>query len=111
MYRYHCQLADALDGDTVRVTVDLGFHAFMRIRVRLVGLDAANIHGPGGPEARQFVIDWFAAHPDAVLASTKTGKYGRWLGTFSAGDESLNDALIANGHAVAWDGTGPRPAG
>jgi len=37
-------------------------------------------------------------------------KYGRWLATVTLPDGTDYAQLaITTGHAVAWDGTGPRP--
>ena len=39
-----------------------------------------------------------------ILESQGVGKYGRCLGNIFFGDQNLNDLLITEGHAVAYQG-------
>ena len=39
MYTYRAKLVKVVDGDTVDLDVDLGFHTTLRIRGRLIGVD------------------------------------------------------------------------
>ena len=47
----------------------------------------------------------FKKHKNSfILQSQGVGKYGRCLGEIFFGDVKLNDLLITEGHAVAYDG-------
>ena len=40
MYEYHAVVDRVVDGDTLDVTIDLGFHAHIKTRVRMEGMNA-----------------------------------------------------------------------
>lgn len=102
-YQYRCKPHRVVDGDTVDLDVDLGFHLTVRIRVRLAGIDTPERGQAGFKEASAFVASWIAdvQDGDLVVQTEKTGKYGRWLGviTTTYSDQSLNRALVEAGLA------------
>jgi micrococcal nuclease len=114
MYEYKVKSVDHIvDGDTLDVTVDLGFHISHRIRVRLLGIDTPESRtrdleekARGLDSKRYFtevVTQWVES--DTLFVKTeKKGKYGRYLGTlFSPTHEStLNDHMIESGYAVVY---------
>lgn len=111
-YTYRATVLDVLDGDTMRVRFDAGFRVFVEAPLRLLGLNTPERRSTAGVEAATFVRVWFERNQELLVTTEKDPeKYGRWLGTVvSAGTgEVLNETLIANGLAVAWDGTGSRP--
>lgn len=112
-YDYACQLIRVIDGDTIVVDIDLGFRMRAMMPIRLLGINTPEMNTTAGKAARQWVLDWFNAHTAIRITTLKDPeKYGRWLGTIRpevAGAVSLNDALVAAGVAVAYDGHGPRP--
>ena len=108
-----------LDGDTIDVTIDLGFDLYKKERVRVAGVDT--------PEKRTRDLEEKALGIDATnwlkqkLEDTiggeyeltirtelkgGVGKYGRLLGWLYVGDEevSLNEDMIEEGYAWAYDG-------
>ena len=58
------KIVRVVDGDTVDLDVDLGFHVHTKVRCRLVGVDMHDNLDEDG-------YLYFTTH--------KTGKYGRWL--------------------------------
>jgi micrococcal nuclease len=115
MWQYKAQLIKAVDGDTVDLMVDLGFKIYSKIRVRLSGVDTPERGEPGYHGATQYVEDWFGTQGDrCILETTKTGKYGRWLGTIwpvrSPPDEegerdyrTLNKCLLDDNQGVPYE--------
>lgn len=115
MFEYRAKVMRVIDGDTVEVEIDLGFHIFVRDTVRLYGVNTPETHGPkaktekvAGLEATAFVQSWVTKNPMVTLRSHDARalgqeKYGRWLAVVSPafGGTSLNDELIQAGHAVA----------
>lgn len=103
-YLYRVTLGDVHDGDTVWVTIDLGFYLAHRVPVRLAGINAPELAAPAGQQARDALIAFVAAHPGQWLAQTyKSGedKYRRWLARLIAPDGTdLNNWMVASGHAV-----------
>ena len=108
-----------LDGDTIDVTIDLGFDLFKKERVRIAGVDT--------PEKRTRDLEEKALGIDATnwlkeqLENTiqgndeltirtelkgGVGKYGRLLGWLYVGDntKSINEQMISQGYAWAYDG-------
>ena len=108
-----------VDGDTIDVTIDLGFDLYKKERVRIAGVDT--------PEKRTRDLEEKALGIDATnwlkqkLEDTidgeyeltirtelkgGVGKYGRLLGWLYVGDEevSLNEDMIEEGYAWAYDG-------
>jgi endonuclease YncB( thermonuclease family) len=62
----------------------------MKLRFRLAGIEAKN-------RLRSLII---GAGDGLTVASEKTGKWGRWLGTlYDANGNSINQRMIDEGHA------------
>lgn len=111
-YEYHAKLRKVVDGDTVDLDVDLGFHVWKRVRFRLARIDAPEVRGEhkvAGKVSKAAVIEVLGA-ADTMLwvESEKTGKYGRWIGEISFKEAdgftaNLSDYLVDNGYAVFKD--------
>ena len=111
MYIYKAKCLKVVDGDTIDAQIDLGFDTHKVIRIRLVGINAAESRTRDleekvrGLAAKQFVIDILKKHKNEfVLHSQGVGKYGRCLGEIFLGDVNLNELLITEGHAVEYFG-------
>lgn len=109
----YCVVVDrVIDGDTLKVCVDLGFTITKRENVRLLGINAPELSTTAGKAAAAWVRLWVAQHPHLVATTAKgNDKYGRWLATIIDSDTgaTLNDDVVAAGHAHLWGGTGPKP--
>ena len=108
-----------LDGDTIDVTIDLGFDLFKKERVRIAGVDTPEKRTKN-LEEKALGIDatnWLKKElqdvldgDDELIVRTElhggVGKYGRLLGWLYVGDEelSLNEQMITQGYAHAYDG-------
>ena len=108
-----------LDGDTIDVTIDLGFDLYKKERVRVAGVDTPEKRTKN-LEEKALGIDatnWLKEKLESTIAgddelSVRTelvggvGKYGRLLGWLYIGDESvsLNEQMIEFGYALAYDG-------
>lgn len=94
------------DGDTVDVCF------LVPARIRLMGLNAPEVTGrerPLGESARDRLRSLLPS-PTAVVLLHGREKFGRLLGTFlDASGRSLNEQLMAESQAAAWDGKGKRP--
>ena len=111
-----------LDGDTIDVTIDLGFDLYKKERVRVAGVDTPEKR-TRDLEEKALGIDatnWLKAKltetikgDEELLIRTElkggVGKYGRLLGWLYIGDAaiSLNEQMIEEGYAWAYDG-GPK---
>ena len=113
------EINKVLDGDTIDVTIDLGFDLFKKERVRVAGVDTPEKR-TRNLEEKELGIDatnWLKKELEDVLAGDDelivrtelhggVGKYGRLLGWLYVGDEqvSLNEQMIHQGYAHAYDG-------
>ena len=108
-----------LDGDTIDVTIDLGFDLYKKERVRVAGVDTPEKRTKN-LEEKALGIDatnWLKEKLEGAISgddelSVRTelvggvGKYGRLLGWLYIGDAevSLNEQMIEEGYAHAYDG-------
>ena len=108
-----------LDGDTIDVTIDLGFDLYKKERVRIAGVDTPEKR-TRDLEEKALGIDatnWMKeklegaidGDDDLVIRTELVGgmgKYGRLLGWLYIGDAelSLNEQMITEGYAWAYDG-------
>ena len=113
MYIYNCKVLNVVDGDTIDIELDLGFHIKVKERVRLLGVDTPEVFGqksaPEGTVASDFTKKWisdrqaiwdrFSYHS---IKYNARDKYGRSLGTLmwtgAKLAESLNEAIVASGN-------------
>ena len=111
MWEYRARVSNVVDGDTADATVDVGFGVFARQRLRILGVNAPEMHGPSaaaGRAARAFVAAWLAAAPVCewpfVVTTQKTDDFGRYLADVRRADtgESLADALLQAGQATPY---------
>ena len=108
-----------LDGDTIDVTIDLGFELFKKERVRIAGVDTPekrtkNLEEKAlGLDATNWLKDKLEgaiSGDDDLIIRTElvggVGKYGRLLGWCYIGADtvSLNEQMIEEGYAHAYDG-------
>jgi len=108
-----------LDGDTIDVTIDLGFDLYKKERVRVAGVDTPEKR-TRDLEEKVLGIDatnWLKDHLDGAINGDDdliirteldggVGKYGRLLGWLYIGTEevSLNEQMIEEGYAFPYDG-------
>ena len=108
-----------LDGDTIDVTIDLGFDLYKKERVRVAGVDTPEKRTRDLEEKKlgldatvwlQEKLEGAIEGDDDLVIRTElvggVGKYGRLLGWLyiGDGDVSLNEQMIEEGYAHAYDG-------
>lgn len=117
MYEYTATIFSVHDGDTLRMSLDLGFDIFRQdMDMRLFGVDAPELKRPDklGEKSRDALQAWLVAHPSPYVVTTfkdKTEKFGRYLiKTLTANDghELIADQLLA-GYLKKYAGHGPKP--
>ena len=113
------EINKVLDGDTIDVTIDLGFDLYKKERVRIAGVDTPEKR-TRDLEEKELGIDatnWLKEKLESTLAGDDeltirtelhggVGKYGRLLGWLYIGDSdlSLNEQMITEGYAWEYDG-------
>ena len=115
MYEYRCEVVRIIDGDTIRVEVDLGFGIWSRNEtVRLYGIDTPESRTRDleekkyGLAAKQFLTNMLNDSGGIKLKSHGKGKFGRILGelwrTTNYADKSINEYMVEKHHAAPYHG-------
>ena len=108
-----------VDGDTIDVTIDLGFDLYKKERVRIAGIDTPEKRtrdleekalGIDATNWMKYTLEDTIAGDNELIIRTELkggmGKYGRLLGWLYVGDQetSLNEQMIEEGYAWEYDG-------
>lgn len=93
-----------IDGDTIQLTLDLGFNIFYKVEVRISGLDTPEKNTPEGKIVKAKVEKWLTGKT-LILESRELDKFGRVLGEVRTdAGESLNKWLLENQLARVYNG-------
>lgn len=109
-YTYAATVVRIIDGDTLVVTIDLGFRITYTNAVRIYGINAPEARTPEGPAATAAlaalcIVPNIIVHTHAPGTNAGGDKYGRWLAEVHTLDGiNIGDTMIANGHAVPYFG-------
>jgi endonuclease YncB( thermonuclease family) len=79
LHNYAGIVERVVDGDTLKVRIDLGFDVWRVERIRLRGVDTPELGTPGGKKAKTFVEKTLADAPFVVLRTYKTDRYSRYV--------------------------------
>ena len=108
-----------VDGDTIDVTIDLGFDLYKKERVRVAGIDTPEKRTRDleekelGLDATNYLkekLEETIAGDEELTIRTELkggmGKYGRLLGWLYIGEDSIsiNETMINEGYAWPYDG-------
>ena len=114
------EIKRVLDGDTIDVSIDLGFDLYKKERVRIAGVDTPEKRTRDLEEKalgidatnwlKKKLEDTIAGEGDELSIRTELvggmGKYGRLLGWLYINEDtiSLNEQMITEGYAWEYDG-------
>tara|TARA_B100000035_G_C20793620_1_gene462287 strand:+ start:93 stop:473 length:381 start_codon:yes stop_codon:yes gene_type:complete len=123
MYEYNAIVDRVVDGDTIDVTIDLGFKVWKKMRVRMEGINTPESRTRDKEEkkrglaAKDRLIEILEFNDNkCTLKVSGVGKYGRALATVLVNSLSplngedgitlidVNKQLIEEGHAVEYHG-------
>ena len=123
MYEYNALVDRVVDGDTIDVTIDLGFKVWKKMRVRMEGINTPESRTidleekKRGLAAKDRLIEILKFNDNkCILKVSGVGKYGRALATVLVNSLSplngedgvtlidVNKQLIEEGHAVEYYG-------
>jgi micrococcal nuclease len=109
-YTRKAHVVHVVDGDTIDVIIDLGFHIAMEERLRLLRVNTPEKFGPtkeAGLAAKDYVESKLM-DKDIVIHTEKADSFKRWLAEVwyinEDGEQvNFNDELLANGIAVPYE--------
>jgi micrococcal nuclease len=113
MYEYNCQVDRVVDGDTIDVTLDLGFSILHKCRVRLYGIDTPESRTRDleekarGKLSKKYLQDKINQGKQIVIQTKlkdSKGKFGRVLGSVIVDGININNLMVLNHMAVHYTG-------
>jgi len=109
-YVYAARCVKVIDGDTLDLDIDLGFHVTIRQRVRLRGIDTPELRGPDETRANKAAteVTLWTQGVELIIRTERdaTDKYGRMLADVWGDGRlgSLSHHLVCLGLARRYDG-------
>ena len=110
MYEYTARVLKVIDGDTLDLSIDLGFNIWITQRCRLLGIDTPETRTLDSAEKvlglkAKGVLEGLVQTAKTVTVRTaKEDKYGRVLVTLFLDLININESLVASGYAWRYDG-------
>jgi micrococcal nuclease len=103
MYEYKAIIRKVIDGDTIEATLDLGFRITTVQRLRLLGINAPELHKAAqikaAKVAKTALAEKLPPETTCIVRTTKSDDWGRWLATIILDGENVNDWLVEHGYA------------
>lgn len=97
-HRYKAVVDRIVDGDTLIVSVDLGFEVWTKKRLRLRGINCAEKNTPEGTAATTFVKDRLPSGTTVAVQTFSTDLHGRYVAdVFYAPFETSKEKLFEEG--------------
>ena len=108
LYTYRAVVEKVVDGDTLKVRIDLGYDDSCRQVLRLRGIDCPELDTKEGQSAKTFVQSYIKAAQMIIMHSSRSDKYDRYLAdVFIPREEKeevfLNNLLLEKNFAVRWE--------
>jgi endonuclease YncB( thermonuclease family) len=97
MYTYKAKLNRVVDGDTVNLTIDLGFRLTYTANCRLAGINAPEMNTEEGKVSKVALMQMLPS--EFTIESTGLDKYGRPVVKIG----NINDKMIENGYAKRYN--------
>lgn len=115
MWQYRAKLVSIVDGDTIDVLVDVGFHMLATVRLRLLGVNTYELHDPDpgirlkAISGKNFLckLSQTSGEWPLKVETQKSDAFGRWLAnvwyTDRDGKEGhINQELLDSGLAIPY---------
>lgn len=97
-----------IDGDTIKMTLDLGWRIYLNANCRITGLNAPELRTPPGERSKAHAETLLPVGKRVLFVSHSLDKYGRPLGAIRYGDGDFRrdfaDDMIEAGHAIRYYG-------
>jgi endonuclease YncB( thermonuclease family) len=96
MYTYKAKLNRVVDGDTVNLTIDLGFRLTYTANCRLAGINAPEMNTDEGKVSKVALMQML--NSEFTIESTGLDKYGRPVVKIG----NINDKMVEGGYATKY---------
>lgn len=93
-------VVEVVDGDTIKLDLDLGWHISLRARCRISGINAPELNTPEGQAAKAYAQGMVHPGDEVTFSSTCLDKYGRPLGLMLYRGLNFGPEMVKAGHAV-----------
>ena len=102
MYEYTAIMNHVVDGDTINLTIDLGFRMTMTANCRLAGINAPEMRSSTGEQSKEYLIGLMNEKTPLKIISKKLDKYGRPVVEIIKGNKNINQIMLINGMAAEY---------
>ena len=102
MYQYQATVNRIIDGDTVNLTIDLGFRLTYTANCRLAGINAPEINTEEGRTSKIALSIMLGTGDKVTINSTGLDKYGRPIVEIVRKETTVNQIMIEQGHAKTY---------
>lgn len=94
---------EVVDGDTVRLDLDLGWFVRMTARCRIGGINAPEVATPEGRAAKAYAQSLLKPGDEVSFISVSLDKYGRPLGQIVLSNSTIfSELMVSGGHAQVY---------
>ena len=106
LYTYNARVLRFIDGDTIEVAFNLGFHVEICHVCRIWGVNAPEKNTEAGKLAKEWLVAQLPVDMTIIVQTMKdrSEKFGRILVKFALDGIPVNEAIVAAGHGVPYFG-------
>lgn len=110
MFEYLARVHEIIDGDTIDVSIDLGFSIQHIVRVRLYGINAPETRTKDkkekelGIKATNRLVELIEGKLVTIKTHKEGDKYGRYLAEVFLNEHNINKILLTEGLAKEYFG-------
>lgn len=103
LHSYPATIIRVIDGDTVRMSVDVGFRMRFEDNFRLAGINAAEGKETDAAHRLRSLLE---PGKEVIAYTTKPEKFGRWMADVEIPGKTISVCrlLLEEGHAVSYSG-------
>lgn len=91
-----------VDGDTIRLELDLGWHIYRVENCRIAEINAPELSTDEGKAAKAYAQQLLPVDTEVTFVSRRLDNYGRPLGHILFDGRDFGQAMVAAGHAVPF---------
>ena len=100
LFNYSGYVIHIVDGDTIDVSLDLGFHVKLDVRLRLANINTAELKSDVREVKESALLK--ILNRTVTIDSKGKDRYGRWIAIVKLGNRDINKEMITEGLAVEY---------